>query len=231
MVQLPESRWASACAGVAWVTILAVPVACGGGGGPARDGGGAMADAPVGDVAPEEAGSSEGGIDAVAAEAGDAAVGEGVDAGNEASTTGPGCPAVQYVQTCGVPAQCGPVVQVKELVQSPPTGQGGTILPGLYFATAFIVYRNQAGGPLGTFQETMNLSGNSFSVNAYFDGFEDTPTSGTYVASGTMITRTPACPAGLSAFSDSYTATATSLTLYEPGETAGETDEIVLTKQ
>jgi hypothetical protein len=118
-----------------------------------------------------------------------------------------------------------------EVLQAPPSALGGTVVPGLYFVTKVNVYRMASGAALPTLQEAMNLGSNTYALNSYIDGQQGSPESGTYSTSGTMFTRTSSCPgAGGGPYSHPYTATSTTLTLYEGGGTT-DTYEIVFTKQ
>jgi hypothetical protein len=122
----------------------------------------------------------------------------------------------QPTSTCNFPMQCGPVVQGTEVVGTAPSPQGGTVTPGLYFLTKLNVYRAQAGGPLGTEQETTNFSANAFGYHWYVDGYENPTGSGTYMTSGTTLTRMYSCPT-TNTTSKQYTATPTTFTYYVPG--------------
>ncbi len=138
---------------------------------------------------------------------------------------------MQYAQSCNVGTQCGPVVTLVAGSGAAPTAMGGTITAGLYFLTAATIYGANPGIPPETYQITMNLdSGGSYWVNSYDFGDQATPSSGTYASANDMFTRTESCPATQAPYSHGYTATATTLTLYESNG-AGATVELVETKQ
>ena len=174
---------------------------------------------------------SESGPEASGADTGTAS---GMDAGkdgNSAPEAGPGCPAMQYKNSCNVGTQCGPVVTLVAGSGAAPTAMGGTIVPGMYFLTAATIHGGTPGTPPETYQITMNLDpSGSYWVNSYDFGDQATPSSGTYTTANNMFTRSESCPAIQAPYSKGYTATSTSLTLYESNGN-GATIVLVETKQ
>ena len=114
--------------------------------------------------------------------------------------------------------------------EAAPAATGGTITPGLYFLTAVNVYGTST--TTETYQITMNLSSSgSFWINPYDYGFQASQSAGTYSASGNMFSRTDSCPGVAPAYAHPYTATATTLALFESGGLPTGTVELVYTVQ
>jgi len=142
------------------------------------------------------------------------------------------CPAMTYPNPnmCKYPTQCGPVVPIVQTQGNAPTAQGGTVIPGLYFLTRENVYGDQDAGAMASEQLTMQLGASTFEVNDYVDGFQNPPSSGTWTTNGTMLVRAyNGCPDTLT-IPHPYTASPTTLTLYETQGTP-YTFELILTKQ
>lgn len=132
---------------------------------------------------------------------------------------------------CGAVANTAPVINDTTSASAIPVGTGGAIVDGVYFFTANVFY---AGGSVGqkSHSYTANIAGTSFGLQGH-DNSDPDAAGGFNIAStlGGMISIVGTCPAGnvakiLGDF-DSYTATATTLTLYSSTKKNGS----VFTKQ
>jgi hypothetical protein len=143
---------------------------------------------------------------------------------------GPGCNA-QSSDACNAPTECGPVVPVVAVTHAAPAATGGTIVSGLYFLTAVNWYTSAIpDASAGTIQETSLLTSSMVSVRAFSDGNEAPPVRGTYTTSGTAVTWMYSCPS-TSEQTQSYTATATTFTVYEQPSGTSDVYEFISTKQ
>ncbi len=139
------------------------------------------------------------------------------DAASDASCSvvevdsGPGCPSA-FGPQCGVPTQCGPVVESTEVLATQPPALGGTVASGLYYLTAVTFYRSQS-GPEDSYQISLQINGADFAERSYEHGFEGSPLAGSYTANGTTLQRNITCPITTTDV-DQYTATSTTLTIY-----------------
>lgn len=176
---------------------------------------------------------TDGGTEAAPESSADSGFDGGPEAMSDTSEVGteygPGCKDGGTTQ-CGAPTLCGPVVQTLEIVGMPPAALGGSLVPGSYVLTSANVYRQDAGGTTPTFQFTYSFAGAQFAEASYENGFQQSPISGSYQTTDTTLTRTLTCPTSVTTM-DQYTATTSSLTIYQSPNGSDETYELISTRQ
>jgi hypothetical protein len=146
--------------------------------------------------------------------------------------------------TCNSLANTGPVVTITQGSGPPPTGSGGTIEPGIYFLTAFIVYPT-GGGTISSpdwFKQTIEITATPAAGVFNQIGVYDSNLAPTHVTENRTVTMLPSgavkfvetCPGATQTITEGYTAIGTDapgaqLHLYTQNSSA--TAEVVYTKQ
>jgi hypothetical protein len=152
-----------------------------------------------------------------------------IDLSNEDSGAAPDASPV----ICNMLANTAPVAQVTTSTDAPPTPTGGTIVPGTYYGTSFVVYVGDAGLPpdsLGTESVTYQFASNGDVQVSENDARGDTTATATFATSGTSLTITDTCPddssdEGTYSVTTGSGSTPSTVTFYliENGLTVGET--------
>jgi hypothetical protein len=137
-----------------------------------------------------------------------------VDTGGDSKCTMPltwctGAPA-----TCGALPNCGPVVTTTSLSDAVPAALGGDIVDGTYFLTDLNVYGGSMQAVPFQVQVTQSVHSGVLSTS-YYSGSTSDYSSGPYSVHDDTIESTPTCPSGLAANAIRYTATASTLILYD----------------
>ena len=144
-------------------------------------------------------------------------------------------------KTCNALATSGPPVTATFIAAAGPSPAGGTIVPGTYVLSSFAMYTgpggasgNAAGAVLSTAQITSgSIETVSENLSVQPDGgatavVEVVTASGTFTTSGDAIMVSFTCP-GVAMGTQSYTATSTSIALFETVPTDGGTEIVVTT--
>jgi hypothetical protein len=113
---------------------------------------------------------------------------------------------------CNNLMQGAPIVALNQSNQKPPAAQGGNVVTGLYYMTAFNYYNGQQGS-LGNVQLTVDVAQSTMQVISTEMNITATGTS-TWSTNNTTMTITNTCPSNNPPSLAGYTATKSEFRLY-----------------